>query len=211
MLGLTIHLTVHQKGKLEGIVSINTSTLQNDFCNKAGCREVNRKNRQQVNVCELCYAERNEKLRRQLEVCLEKNTKIFSTKLLLEEELPIFNNAYVRFHSFGEFINDLHLQNFLNIAKKNPQTIFCLMTKRPEMVMKYPKLKNIIYICSSPIINNIKKTDILNYFDKIFTVFTKEFAEENKIKINCSGYSCMTCKRCYTRKGTKFLNEILRK
>lgn len=138
------------------------------------------------------------------------NTKLLSERLLDDKEIPFLNYAYVRFHSFGELINDIHMNNFYNIALKNPHTKFCLMTKRYDLVVKYPKLKNVIYIASSPIINkNIN--NFFDYFDKIFTVFTKEYSDENNIKINCEGRECIKCKRCYTRKGSRFINEILRK
>lgn len=207
-----LHITVHQTGKLKGIVSINTSTLKNDFCNKAGCRDIRRKFRACHSICELCYAEKNERVRLQLEVCLERNNEILSSHLLTEEEIPYLNNAFVRFHSFGEFINDIHVQNFLNIARHNPQTKFCLMTKRYDLVMKYPKLKNIIYIASSPLINKpITDSTVIGFFDKVFTVYEQAAACGEKIKINCHGKSCVKCMNCYKRSGAKNINEILRK
>ena len=205
-----LHITIHTDGKLKHIVSINTSTLCNEFCNAMGKRELARRDREKKSVCELCYAEKNEKLRKQLEGCLKNNTDILTKKLLSEEEIPFLNNSYVRFHSFGEFVNDIHVQNFLNIAKHNPQTTFCLMTKRYDLIMKYPKLKNIIYIASSPIINvKIQNQEVLDYFDKIFTVYSDQNSACGKI--NCAGLSCITCKKCYTRRGSKYINELLRK
>lgn len=207
-----LHLTLHQKGKLEGIWSINTSSLENEFCNQIGCRDKKRKDRKCKTVCELCYSEKNEKLRKQLENCLVKNNKILSEKLLTKEEIPFLNNAFIRFHSFGEFINDIHVQNFLNIAKANPQSKFCLMTKRYDLVMKYKKQKNIIYIASSPNINEpIKNEEVLKYFDKVFTVYEKNVACDEKVKINCHGKSCVKCLNCYKKVGAKNINEILRK
>lgn len=209
---MNIHLTIHQKGKLKGIVSINTSSLKNDFCNKIGCRNIKRKDREYKAICELCYSEKNERLRIQLEKCLEKNNEILSKYLLEDDEIPILNNAFVRFHSFGEFINDIHVQNFLKIAQKNPQTKFCLMTKRYDLVMKYPKVKNVIYIASSPLINNpITDSSVIGFFDKVFTVYEKVYACENNIKINCEGRNCMKCKNCYKKTGDKNISEILRK
>lgn len=207
-----IHLTIHEQGKLKGIISINTSSLKNDFCNNIGCRNTRRAERKCKSICELCYAEKNEKLRKALEACLERNNDIFSERLLTKDEIPILNNAFVRFHSFGEFINDIHVQNFLNIAKANPHVKFCLMTKRYDLVMKYPKVKNIIYIASSPLINiPLKDNSILEYFDKIFTVYEQVYACENDIKINCQGRDCMKCQNCYKKTGAKNISEILRK
>lgn len=207
-----LHLTIHMKGKLKGILSINTSSLKNPFCNSIGCRHLARKDRKKKTICEYCYAEKNEKLRKQLEACLEHNTEMLTTRILKDEEIPLLNNAFVRFHSFGELVNDIHVQNFLNIAKKNPQTIFCLMTKRYNLIMKHPKLKNIIYIASSPLLNTpIQNKTVLEYFDKTFTVYEHDNACVKKININCHGKDCIKCQNCYTTKGSKNINEILRK
>lgn len=207
---MKLHITEHKNSKLKGIASINTSSLINSFCNKIGCRSLIRKDRNKISVCELCYSEKNEVLRKALEKKLINNSKLLSEKLLDDKEIPFLNYAYVRFHSFGELINDIHMHNFYKIALMNPQTKFCLMTKRYDLVVKYPKLKNVIYIASSPIINkNIN--NYFNYFDKIFTVYSKEYANKNNIKINCEGRECIMCKKCYTRKGSKEINEILRK
>ena len=112
-----------------------------------------------------------------------------------------------RFHSFGEIINGIHFQNFLKIAKLNPDTTFSLMTKRYDIVMKYPKLNNIIYIASSPLINiPISDKKILEYFDKIFTVYDKE-----NIEITCGHNDCLHCLKCYNKSGDKKINELLRK
>ena len=208
---MELHLTEHLKGKLQHIVSINTSTFMNDFCNKMGCRESARKDREKKKICEYCYAEKNERLRKTLEACLVRNTKMLTEELIPEEDIPFLNCAYVRFHSFGELVNDTHMHNFYNIAKKNQQTTFCLMTKRPELVIKYPKLKNVIYILSSPVINKKVDTKYLDYFDKTFTVYTEDYAKQNNIKFNCEGYSCIGCRRCYSRRGCKEIKELLRK
>ena len=202
-----LHLTVHNKGKLKGITSINTSSLQNEFCNSIGCRNIKRKDRKYKSVCELCYAEKNEKVRKSLEKCLINNSYILSKELLNDRQVPILNQKYIRFHSFGEIINGIHFQNFLKIAKLNPDTTFSLMTKRYDIVMKYPKLNNIIYIASSPLINiPISDKKILEYFDKIFTVYDKE-----NIEITCGHNDCLHCLKCYNKSGDKKINELLRK
>ena len=202
-----LHLTIHKKGKLAGITSINTSSLQNEFCNSIGCRNIKRKDREYRSVCELCYAEKNEKVRKNLEKCLINNSDILSKELLNDRQVPILNQKYVRFHSFGELINDIHFQNFLKIAKLNPETTFSLMTKRYDIVMKYPKLDNIIYIASSPLINKpVSDINVLKYFDKVFTVYSND-----NIGITCGAKDCMHCLKCYSKSGEKSINELLRK
>lgn len=86
------------------------------------------------------------------------------------------------------------------------------MTKRYNLVMAYPKLKNIVYIASSPIINKpIENETVLAYFDKTFTVYEQEYACGMKIHINCHGKNCMECRNCYKKTGSKKISEILRK
>lgn len=202
-----LHLTVHKKGKLKGITSINTSSLQNEFCNSVGCRNIKRKDRKYKSVCELCYAEKNEKLRKRLEKCLIKNSDILSKELLNDRQVPVLNQNYIRFHSFGEIINDVHFKNFLKIAELNPNTTFSLMTKRYDIVMKYPKLNNIVYIVSSPFINvPVSNNKVLEYFDKVFTVY-----DNNNINITCGSKDCLHCLKCYNKSGDKKINELLRK
>ena len=45
-----LHLTIHMKGKLKGILSINTSSLKNPFCNSIGCRHLARKDRKKKTI-----------------------------------------------------------------------------------------------------------------------------------------------------------------
>lgn len=205
-----IHLTYHKDNKLDGIVSLNTSTFFNNFCNAIGCRSKCRKDREQDKVCHLCYSEKNERIYKNLEEKLIKNSKLLSEGKIK----PFFiNAAFVRIHSFGELINEQHMENIYNIAKFNPHTTFCLMTKRYNLVMKYPKLKNVIYIASSPVVNKeVENKSVLEYFDKTFTVYSKNFdIEKIGKKINCHGLSCAQCRKCYTRRGTKSICELLRK
>ncbi|MGL4452466.1 MAG: hypothetical protein ACRCTZ_14975 [Sarcina sp.] len=207
---MKIHLTIHKDNKLEGIVSINTSTFYNPFCNSIGCRKTKRKDREKDKICHFCYAEKNELIYKNLELALIKNSEILSK----EKIEPFFiNAAFVRIHSFGELINEQHMENIYNLAKFNKHATFCLMTKRYNIAMKYPKLKNVVYIASSPVLNKpIENEKVLSYFDKTFTVYEPDFdIEKIGKKINCHGLSCKDCKKCYTRRGSKEINELLRK
>ena len=184
-------------GKLEHFLSVNTSSLENSFCQIMGLKG--------DSVCSKCYSDRYAKMRPNLEKVLTTNSDTLSTRLLKDDEIPFFNARYVRFNSFGELINDIHYQNLLLIADKNPHTIFGLWTKRAKTVMKHKKRKNIKYIYSIREINSSKVSEkISNYFDKIFAVKSKDGPE-----INCKG-KCINCLLCYTDNDTKFIYEKLK-
>lgn len=182
---------------MENISSVNVSSLNNSFCKKM----VEAKN----TVCGKCYSNRYSKLRPTLEKRLLENSDVLSTRLLLQYETPLFNARYVRFNSFGEIINDIHYLNLLQIANHNPHTTFGLWTKRSDIVMKFPKEKNIKYIHSALHIDSPKASQaILEFFDKVFVV-KKKHSED----INCNS-KCMECLLCYTDNDVKFINEKLK-
>ena len=194
-----LHVTTPSKtGKLNGIPSINTSVLNNDFCSRM---------RESDSVCSKCYASRMEQRYTNLHLAIEKNDTVLSDSIIPNQYLPTFNNLVIRFHSLGELINTIHLHNFLNIAEKNPQTIFTLWTKRKDIINKVLskriKPSNFILIYSSPIINKI--APLPKYFNKVFSVHSKS----SQANINCHG-SCIDCMKCYSHNETVFINEIVK-
>jgi len=46
--------------------------------------------------------------------------------------------------------------------------------------------------------------------DKIFTVYTKKYIQENNIIANCGARSCRGCKRCYKKSTRVYVREILK-
>ena len=197
---MSIHITTH-KGKLDKIPSLNTDNTTNEFCKSMSkCRNL---------ICSKCYANRLLAFRKSLKEKLEVNSEIMSTRILKQNEIPIFNNLYVRFNSFGELINRIHLQNILLICINNPRTTFTLWSKRANLIKELPsKPNNLILIYSNPIINPVS-TKIPKGYDKIFNVYTKAFIKENNININCLK-SCMNCLKCYTFNNIKQINEVIR-
>jgi hypothetical protein len=140
---------------------------------------------------------------------MDYNSKLLSESMLKNSQIPKFNRLYVRINSFGELINDIHLQNILLIAINNPNTTFTLFTKRVDLVKKLPsKPKNMIFIYSNPILNSGFEK-IPKGFDKIFTVFDKQTVKERKIKINCMK-NCMSCLKCYTRNDINQIRELIK-
>lgn len=194
-----VHIT-QGSGKLTGIKSINTSTVNNEFC-KAMAKSSD-------SICSKCYANRYEKMRPALANKLDYNSRLLSENILHWDILPVFIDRFIRVDSFGELINTTHFKNILNIALKNPEVIITLWTKRIGLVQTVLKNRekpdNLILIYSSSIIG--KQAKLPQNFDKVFTVYPKTV--KNQDYINCSGKSCISCQLCYTKNDVKFINEI---
>lgn len=198
---MPLHITVGG-GKMEGIRSLNTNPLENEFCKSM---------RKTESICSKCYSawflEHVYK-----HTCVKpwsENGELLSTKTLKEIGTPWVYDDIFRFHSHGELINELHAKNFTEIAKKNRNTLFVLWTKRPNLLPeKLPKNFRVIK-SNSQIDNPINEVPL--GFHGVFNVFTKEYANKNQIDINCEG-KCRECMRCYDGKNSAgVINEIIKK
>ena len=188
-----VHIT-RGSGKMEHILSVNVSSLENTFCQTMS--------KQENTVCSKCYSNRYAKMRPALEKRIIENGDLLSKRRILPEESPLFNARYVRFNSFGEIINELHYENLLLIAEMNPHTNFGLWTKRSNIVMKYPKSPNIKYVYSVLSLGESKVgAEVEKYFDKIFHVRRK-----GEVEFNCLG-KCIDCLVCYTDNDIKHIHE----
>ena len=87
--------------------------------------------------------------------------------------------------------------------------------------MGYRKPKNLIVIYSVSLlnhqinINKITSNPRLQFIDKVFTVYTLEYLQENNINIdkfiNCGARKCIDCMKCYNKRNkTVFINEMLK-
>ena len=137
-------------GKLQDIRSINTNTLTNAFCMK----QVKNKN----SICSFCYSDKM--LRTMRKNCVpswQHNSDLLSKVIIQTELLPTILDAFFRFSSHGELINDIHLINLINITNKNPHCTFTLWTKRKDIINKVFKTmnkpKNLILIFSNSQLN----------------------------------------------------------
>jgi len=189
-------------GKLEGFKSINTNTLNNDFCIKMH----NSKNKNII--CTHCYSYYMLKtFRKNCTKNFNHNSKLLSKNIIPINLLPTLNDLYFRFHSHGELINQNHLINFINICNKNPKTTFALYTKRIDLIQSYfkdnNKPNNLIIVYSNPLINKVNK-NIPKYFDKVFNVVDKP----NK-NINCS-QKCNNCLNCYNKDKDNIIIELIK-
>lgn len=196
-----LHIS-HHTAKMNGFKSISTSSLDNIFCQSMQKKGKNF-------ICHYCYSKNTENRYPSLKNPLIKNGIILSKSILKERQMPIINDLFFRFNSFGELINTTHYKNLCLIANNNKKTTFGLWTKRPDVIYKskIKKPKNIILIYSNPLLN--KSGYIPKNFDKVFNVLTKDFIKFYAIKdkINCQK-TCIECLLCYTKNDIKEIFEI---
>ena len=198
MLKITNHV---KTGKLAGFQSLNTSVLENSFCSKM---------RETDSICKSCYAVTMEKRFKGMRENICSNGDLLSASILNYSELPAINSLYFRFHSVGELINEEHFINFVNITNKNPRTTFVLWTKRKNIVdsvlKDIKKPENLILVFSDAKVDNSNQRIPAN-FDKMFSVYSKEGAQN--VDINCNK-KCKDCLLCYQHNDVKFIRELLK-
>ena len=203
---MTIHIS-KMTGKLEGFQAISTNTVSNEYCQKQY------KKQDAKNICTFCYSHNMlNTFRKNMQASLQRNTDLLNSKVLHPDALPIINSAFFRFNAHGELALDkkqgtINLENYVNIAIKNPHCTFSLWTKRFDIIKPYfdqhDKPKNLILIYSSPLTNHIM-TKIPKHFDKTFnTVVETDFVE----KQNCTGQKCKDCLLCYKKDTTSIIVE----
>ena len=189
-------------GKLKGLDAINTSPLDNDFCQAMA--------KNPDNICSKCYSIRMlNGFRKNCRPSWKGNGELLSSSGLTEKQLPNIKTELCRFSAHGEIINRTHALNLFEIARANPTVIFGFFTKRPLLVPTDETPENVVMIFSSTKVNEM--ADLPVGFDKVFSVFTEDFAQKNNITINCGAKSCDTCRRCYNKSnGITFVNEIIK-
>ena len=203
---MSIHIS-KMTGKLEGFQAISTNTVSNEYCQKQY------KKQDSKNICTFCYSHNMlNTFRKNMQASLQRNTDLLNSKVLHPDALPIINSAFFRFNAHGELALDkkqgtINLENYVNIAIKNPHCTFSLWTKRFDIIKPYfdnhEKPKNLILIYSSPLTNHIM-TKIPKHFDKTFnTVVETDFIE----KQNCTGQKCKDCLLCYKKDTTSIIVE----
>ena len=211
-----INVTKHG-GKMAGIPSISTSCILNSRCQKrVSCN---------ASICHNCFAHSYMKFRKELREALERNFNILTERILTKEEIAALNInvCFFRFESFGDLNNNIQLINYINICKNYKNTCFALWTKNIDILLsvfsqkKYRKPRNLSLIISSPLLNVafpksfVEKVNAIVHIDVVFTVYTKDFATNNNIVINCGAKHCLSCLQCYKgHKETIYINEQLK-
>ena len=195
-------------GKMNGFYSINTNPFDNPFCNKMS--------RVPGSICSQCYSRRMlGASRKHCGIPWSENNRILSGSVIPEEHIPDLSrlqcNGAFRFSSHGEIINETHLTNLLNIARKNPDITFGLWTKRVSMVQEHiDEIPDNVILVASTRLTNIAFPVVPDGFHKVFSVYTKSFATEHGIAINCHG-KCRECMICYRRgNGITHINELIK-
>lgn len=202
-----VHITTKHRDKMEGMQSLSTSTLLNEFC-QAYAKSVD-------NICYYCYAKKQIKRFSDLERVLAKNHQILTSRILADDEIPFINCAFFRFEAFGDLSNDIQFINYIKIASANPHCNFAIWTKNPFIMTGvfhkgYEKPQNMIIILSSLKTNVQADSTLFKFVDKVFTVYDKETIKSQNININCGGKKCATCLLCYKHNDVRIINEEIK-
>ena len=176
-------------GKMLGIPSLNTDTPSNKFCQGMY-------NSKQDIICKECYSmSMLNTFRKNCRPKFINNSKYLSSKIHPREYLPICPSNVGRFHSHGELINSIHLENIMNICLNQPMTTFTLWTKRTNIVNRVlknrDKPKNLILVYSNKYIDKLD-IKLPKHFDKVFNNVSSKTSD-----VNCEG-KCLECMKCYT-------------
>lgn len=203
-----VHICTSHTGKMTGFASLSTSPIANTFCqNRSKCKG---------SICALCYSMKMQKMYSELDKVLIKNHSVLTSQIIPVEKMPILNYLMFRLEAFGDVQNETQIINYFNLCKRNPRVQFTIWTKNTAIFKKVfengnRKPKNLIIIVSSPMMNKSLKIENYPFADKVFTVYEKDYALNNGIKINCGSKSCATCGMCYNKNNrTVYVNELLK-
>lgn len=196
-----VYISDRMTGKMHGIPCIGTSCQNNKYCRaRLGAG---------VGVCKHCFAMRTQKCYKAVYSVLSEN-EFLKFRALEDSEIPRFKKSVeiVRFEAFGDLETPLQFTNYWKIAKANPHVKFALWTKNPHLVhaANLPKLTNLTLVFSSLQLN--EPEPLPEKFDHVFTVYTADQISEKRI--NCGARSCLTCRRCYTRRTGSEVRELLK-
>jgi hypothetical protein len=201
-------------GKLKGIPAINTSPLDNPFCE--------RMSQAAGSICSKCYSRRMVSgIRKNCRTGWKTNGEELSSRLLtvseikalrLDEKAPY---GIVRFSAHGELINYKHAYNLIKIAQLYPALTFGLWTKRLDVLSEVfveaeiEKPDNLVVIYSSPFVDKdcsiIAIQAVYPFVDKVFSVMSKDNGD-----VNCGARSCALCQLCYSKSTTPVVIEKLK-
>ena len=197
-----IHIS-NLNGKLAEFHAISVNTLSNKFCQKMH----NIKPEKEI-ICTDCYSwALLQGFRKNVAVALQRNSDLLGSRVLAQKELPRIKDKEFRFNAHGELINETHLQNLINIAQCNRQTMFSLWSKRKGLIKNYfdrqKKPSNLILIYSNPVKDTVQTKPPV-WFNKVFNnVYADNFLDQQ----NCTGQKCKDCLLCYQKNTTNVIVE----
>ena len=202
--GRYLSVSDEMKGKMLGIVSINTSPSMNEMCLR---------NRKIVgSICASCYSFQKEAWLPSCRGAWQENGRVLSERVLRDKDIPIFNYRVIRVNAQGDFINGIHYRNIVKIVEANPASIFSIFTKNLRVIrgVGLVKLDNLVYVYSA-LMKDVERVVKPNGFSKTFSVYTRKYIREHKgIELNCAGRSCFRCMVCYSHNGISRVNELVK-
>ena len=212
-----IEMCEKMTGKMEGMISVSTSVLTNPNCNKNSKIE--------GAICSHCYSRNMASMYKALDAKNQRNTDILTTEIIPIEELPSVDSKefpWARLEAFGDLHNEIQLENYMNLVRKNHGSKWALYTKMYDLAWKYFSThdvpENFTLVISSLMVNkpiDISRFKTLGKFKegqlKVFTVYDKDYISKHpELKINCGAKSCFSCHRCYDQRPETEVNEILK-
>lgn len=204
-----IHITTEHKGKMSGMVSLSTSTLENKECE---CHASVK-----GSICEHCFARNLLNQRKSMNPALEQNYLILNSVVIPVELWPLLNYRFFRNESFGDLGSTTQCMNYFNFMYRNSETSFGMWTKNYKFIRAaieehgYKKPENVQIIVSSLFLNIQLNIKLYKYADKVFTVYDKAYLKEHpEIKINCGKKHCLSCLNCYRDNDVIYINELLK-
>ena len=198
-------------GKMSGMISYSTSVLNNGNCDKY--RNI------PGSVCSHCYAAAQLSYQDGTAKKAARNTELITKEVYPAECFPQVNALYFRFEAFGDINNETQVKNYFKWATVNPHTTFALWTKNAHIIQAAIndgaiKPENLIIIYSSLFVNDPVHAEIIqkkySFVDKVFSVYSKDYAEKYHIGINCGGRHCAPCLRCYKKETETAVSELLK-
>lgn len=204
-----IHITTEHTGKMSGMVSLSTSTLENKECE---CHA-----KVAGSICEHCFARNLLNQRKSMNPALEQNYLILNSVVIPVELWPLLNYRFFRNEAFGDLGSVTHTMNYFNFMHRNSSTRFGMWTKNYKYIREtiekhgYKKPKNVQIVVSSLFLNIQLNIKLFPYADKVFTVYDKEYLEKHpEIIINCGKRHCLSCLNCYEDNEIVYINELLK-
>lgn len=194
------HCAIHDKGKIENIMSLDSACGGCTFCHNMRAAAENNPDI----ICGRCYDAAQEKYRIGMYWRHAMNLLIMSTILFSVDELTFLPAAeLIRINSSGDIENVTHARNMIRYAKAHPAARVALWAKNIAAVKKAfdieGKPQNMIFVFSSYFINKpIKRPE---YADYVFTVYNDKNAVNAALAsgaMECNGKKCKDCGyKCY--------------
>ena len=205
-----VHVSDVMTGKMQGIVSISTSCVCNPIC-KA-------RHAEGASICAHCFAfailDGKSRRGKALQDAMISNFELLNSCVLSLDLLPVFPNLrFCRIESFGDVASVTQAINYCNICKVNPHVTFAWWSKNLSIIKRAfdlvgGKPENVIFVQSSRNVNERDERDAIA--DKVFTVYTQEYAQAHGININCGARSCASCLHCYLHNDIVDIAELLK-